>query len=500
MNVQKQIFNSYLQGKNIFMTGPGGTGKSYIIKKIYEDALEKNIKVKCTALTGVAALLLNCDASTLHAWSGIGLCKKNIEEIIKHVINSKYRSFNWLNTDLLIIDEISMMSKKMFEILDNIGKKVRNNDKPFGGIQIIMSGDFFQLPPVENNDSNYYFCFESKSFINSFDCIYSLKTIYRQSGDSLFKKMLKNLRIGLISKNSLKVLNDKVIGNNIYNLPEEIIKIVPKKKQSDEINKYYLDNIKSKVFKYRRSFVKIKQDKISSENIKKRSLLSESERDQELKYLKDSTLTNEVTELKKGAYVMLIANISPEEGLVNGSCGKVIDFTDDHLPVVEFRLPISEKNISKSNKIENTSESNKSNGNGENSEKSKNSEIGANGENSKIGESENEEKNINSENKNYIKIEKVIGFHCWNSETLPDIALKQLPLILAWSITIHKCQGLTLDKAIIDASNNIFEAGQLYVALSRVKNLEGLSLMNFDINSLKIHSSVIKFYKENNLL
>lgn len=440
MSIQKQIFNSYLEGKNIFMTGPGGTGKSYIIKKIYEDAIEKNIKVKCTALTGVAALLLNCDASTIHGWANIGLCKANLSKILNIISTSKYRSYNWLNTDLLIIDEISMMSKKLFEILDKIGRYIRNCDKPFGGIQIIMSGDFFQLPPVEI-ENNYYFCFESDKFLDSFDSIYCLKTIYRQNGDTIYKNLLRNLRIGLITKKNLELLNSKVIKDkSIYDLPEEIIKIVPTKKQSNEINDYYLSKIKSKVYKYKRSFIEIKQDKLTIDNKKKFNLISENEKQLEMKYLQESTLTNEVTLLKKNAFVMCIANISPEENIVNGTCGKIIDFSVENLPIVEF---------------------------------------GQNEEN---------------------KIIKTIGFHLWNSETIPSIAFKQIPLILAWSVTIHKCQGLTLDRAIIDASNNIFEAGQLYVALSRVKSFDGLNLINFDINSLKINSNVIKFYKENNLL
>ena len=163
-DLQKIIFNKYLNKENIFISGPGGSGKSYIIKYIYNHAEKNNKKIKVCALTGCAAILLKCKATTIHSFSGIGIANKSIEEITKNVIENKQKYKNWKNLELLIIDEVSMLSLKIFLVLDNICKKIFNNKMtPFGGLQIIFSGDFYQLPPVynKNDDINSkLFCFE----------------------------------------------------------------------------------------------------------------------------------------------------------------------------------------------------------------------------------------------------------------------------------------------------------------------------------------------------
>ena len=143
--MQQQIFEAYLNGDNIFMTGPGGTGKTYTIKNIYKHAIENNKKICVTALTGVAAVLLDCNAMTLHSWAGIGLANKSDMAIINKIYKSKYYRHNWENTEILIIDEVSMMSAQLFDLLNKIGQIIRKNNKPFGGIQIIFSGDFFSI-------------------------------------------------------------------------------------------------------------------------------------------------------------------------------------------------------------------------------------------------------------------------------------------------------------------------------------------------------------------
>ena len=227
MNKHSEILNSYSNGKNIFITGPGGTGKTYAIKQIYKDAISNNKKICVTALTGVAAILLDCNATTLHSWSGIGTGNKNDFYIINKVTKSKFYRHNWENTDVLIIDEISMMSCKLFELLDKIGKTIRLNKKPFGGIQIIFSGDFFQLPPVKETT----FCFESENFNTSFDKIIYLTKVYRQS-DVLYKKLLLNMRKGLISKNSINILNSKIIDEEFDKNMNNITRLVPTKNKS----------------------------------------------------------------------------------------------------------------------------------------------------------------------------------------------------------------------------------------------------------------------------
>lgn len=425
MNNHKQIFQSYLDSENILITGAGGTGKTYIIKKIYNHAISNKVKICVTGLTGVAAILLDCNATTLHSWSGIGISNRSDTCIINKIVKSKFYKHNWENTELLIIDEISMMSSKIFDLLDKIGQTIRLNKKPFGGIQIIFSGDFFQLPPVKETE----FCFESNNFNKSFDKIINLTKIYRQN-DILFKKLLLNMRKGLITRKSIELLKSKVITDNFDKNTNDITRLVPIKQKANLINNYFISKIKEKKYIYRRNY-KEKTDNLSENEKIKLDLMSENEKENEYNFIKESTLSEENLILKKGAYVMCISNIDLNLGIANGSTGIVVDFTIEKLPIVQFN-------------------------------------------NSKI----------------------VIGKKEWKSENIPGISIFQIPLILAWGITIHKAQGLTLDKAIIDIGSDIFEAGQMYVALSRIKSLQGVFLKEFNINNLKINSKVLNYYKE----
>ena len=163
-NEQKFAFNKYINGENIFITGPGGAGKTYLISHIVEHAKINKRQFKVCALTGCAAILLMCGAVTLHRFAGIGLATGTIDSVVNRVIKNGHRRVNWNIIDLLIVDEVSMLSLKIFKILDIIGRKIKKRpDLPFGGIQIIFSGDFYQLPPVGDIDDpeSQKFCFET---------------------------------------------------------------------------------------------------------------------------------------------------------------------------------------------------------------------------------------------------------------------------------------------------------------------------------------------------
>ena len=429
MNKHKEIFESYLNEENIFITGPGGTGKTYVIKQIYEHAINNNKKISVTALTGVASVLLDCNATTIHSWSGIGISNKTETQIINKINRSKFYKHNWENTDILIIDEISMMSSRLFDLLNKIGQVIRCNKKPFGGIQLIFSGDFFQLPPVKET----FFCFESEQFNNIFDKIINLTKVFRQN-DIIYKKLLLNMRKGLITKKSIDLLNSKIIDDKFDKNAKNITRLVPTKNKAFEINDHFINCIKDKKYIYKRTY-KENVDNLSKTEKNKLDLMSDIEKEYEYNYIKESTLTEENLVLKKGAYVMCIANLDIGEGIANGTTGIIVDFSPQKLPIVQFD-----------------------------------------------------------------KHKIVIGKKEWKSENVPGISVFQIPLILAWGITIHKAQGLTLDKAIIDIGKDLFEAGQMYVALSRIKSLEGVYLKEFNINNLKINYKVLNYYKtfENN--
>lgn len=428
MNLSKEqelVFEKYINGENLFITGVGGTGKTKIIQLIANDAKEKEKKFQVCAMTGCAAVLLNCKANTLHSWAGIGLARGSINDVISRVIKSKFRRKNWNSIELLIIDEVSMLSEKLFIILDTIAKIIKKNQKPFGGIQIIFAGDFHQLPPIgeEDDEKSINFCFESELFDLTFKNQILLKTIFRQK-DPKYQKILSEIRTGKLKSSSLKILNKYIRDPE----PDMLIKppiLLAKRKNVDYINQTELSKLEIVGKEYNL--------KEHNQDDEEKNKFTNEDKNYELRYLKNNILAEEKLVLKVGAQVMCIANIDIEgtNAIVNGSQGIVIDIKDD-LPIVKF----------------------------------KNGEI------------------------------RIIKEHLWKSEIIPGIGIKQIPLIHAWAITIHKAQGLTLESAQIDIGQNIFECGQTYVALSRLVSLEGLYLIAFCPSKIKLYKKVIEFYEK----
>ena len=429
---QQIAFDKYIQGKNIFITGPGGTGKSSLIKHIQKDAYRKGLNIQVCALTGCAAVLLECKAKTIHSWGGIGLGNGTIQQIITKINKNTYAKSNWKKTDILIIDEVSMMSHKLFETLDAIGKTIRKSSKPFGGIQLLFSGDFYQLPPVGNNDEieTTEFCFQSQLWYQTFllDNHIQLIKIFRQS-DPIYQKILNQVREGRIKKST----NIALLHNVGRNMTDDIIvkptKLLPTRNKVDNINISEMNNLDGKEIEYKVKY-HIDLEMTSAERIRRFEISQESIK-MELTYLKGNLRCDEILKLKIGAQVMCIVNIQLENDdiLCNGAQGIVIKINEQGFPVVRYR----------------------------------------NG------------------------YEMVMTNHVWPSETMPGIGVSQVPLILAWALTIHKSQGSTLDVAEIDAGSSIFECGQTYVALSRVKSLEGLYLTSFDVNKIKINKKAQDF-------
>lgn len=460
---QQEVFNKYLNGDNIFITGPGGSGKSLLIKKIYSDAIKKGKNIKITAMTGCAALLLECNAKTLHSWSGIGTGNLNcsFDKLIKKIMLNKYNLNNWRKTEILVIDEISMLSLKIFELLNYIGQRIRKNYSPFGGIQIIMSGDFYQLPPIGNNDDiqTKQFCFESELWDNVFkeDCQIELIKIFRQN-DEIYMNILNQIREGKIKRKSNTLLNNIVgreIDKNLISIPT---KLYPTKNSVEFINNYNLENLNSeiKIFKMTYNISADTKRNISSNII-----------DFEFKLLTDNLLCEKELKLKIGAQVMSIINITNLSYEKKCSSLKVLNNISFHSREQKFKI---EDDI-------------------ENEEL-----LISNGSNGIV------KSFCNTTGYPIVKfnngIEMLMMPHNWQSENYQGLSILQIPLILSWALTIHKSQGSTLDCAEIDVGSGIFECGQTYVALSRVKNLNGLYLTSYDVSKIKINKKVKEFYEK----
>ena len=226
---QLLAYNKYIAGENIFITGAGGTGKSALIRHIQQDASKKGHDIHVCALTGTAAVLLACKAKTVHSWAGIGKGTASTEALIEKIKKNRFLKQIWKATDILVIDEISMMSKSLFEKLDAIGRAIRMKQEPFGGIQLIFSGDFYQLPPVPDKDDldTGKFCFESDIWFQTFkvENHVILSKIFRQS-DPQWQKCLNQLREGRVKMSTnnllLELVTSKQVDENMFVKPTKL--------------------------------------------------------------------------------------------------------------------------------------------------------------------------------------------------------------------------------------------------------------------------------------
>jgi len=430
---QQKAIDKYINKENIFITGPGGSGKSAVIRKIVEHADKTGIRYQVCGLTGCASVLLKCGAKTLHSWSGIGLGKGAIEIVSHKVAANKYKRNNWRNVDLLIIDEVSMMSEHLIELLDMTAKKCRKNNRLFGGLQVIFSGDFYQLAPVGDRDDEskrtHNFCFESPLFDQLFpnDNKICFNEIFRQT-DNTYTKILNQIRVGKISNNSIRTLTERV-GKKYTGTDIKPTRIYPLKKLVHKLNTTSMAKLTGSERKF-----KIEAAPIPDMNSFRELNITPNQIKTEIEYLKNNVNCDKTLVLKKGAQVMCIVNIDVDgssASICNGSQGVVEDFDSiTGYPIVKFRNGIT----------------------------------------------------------------RLMKPHSWDSELYPNVSVLQVPLILAWAITIHKAQGASIELAEIDVGNSVFACGQTYVALSRVVSLDGLYLTSFNYKKIKVSSKVKKFY------
>jgi len=432
---QQFAFNKYVDKQNIFITGPGGSGKSALIKIINEDAHNKLKNIQVCALTGCAAVLLDCKAKTLHSWAGIGLGNGTIEYLVAKINKNKFTKALWREIEILVVDEISMLSLKLFNILNQIGKIIRRNPRPFGGIQLIFLGDFYQLPPVGDKDDleTQCYCFESIDWNTTFhnENQIQLIKIFRQK-DEMYCNILNQIRQGKIKRKTNNLLLGYVGRPLNDDLIVEPTKLLPTRSKVENINKKKMSLLLGEEREYKIKY--IKEIELSRQDREKQSIFSQKEKDFELEFLANNLICDKEIKLKIGSQVMCIINIQTnlKVELCNGSQGIVTNFCEiTGYPCVKFN----------------------------------------NG------------------------IERIMTRHNWISDKIPGIGVSQVPIILAWALTIHKSQGATMDAAEIDVGSEIFECGQTYVALSRVKSLDGLYLTSFDASKICINKKVKEFYE-----
>ena len=417
---QKKALENISLGKNIFLTGEAGTGKSYLVNRLKEISKSQAIKLAVTALTGTAAYLLG--GTTLHAWAGIGLGKDDIKSLIVKINKSKNAQSKWKEVDILVIDEISMMSSDLLDKLEKLARFYRDPNKIFGGIQVIIIGDFYQLPPVCCGNDKINFCFKADCWKKLIDINIVLEEVVRQS-DPLLKKCLSEIRRGIVSKETLEVMKSRIA----VKLPESSItptRLYPNKSNVEAINSKNLVKLGGKLKSYKLSI-----------NVTRQGKPYTSYNGYEIERLiKHITCEDKLT-ISVGAQVMLIYNLDMESGLVNGSRGIVLETNKNNVKV-QF---------------------------------------------------------INGEVREIERQQWIVSL-----DNQIEITFSQIPLILAWAITVHKSQGASLDLAEIDAGMTIFEYGQAYVALSRIKSLEGLRLIAFDHRKIRANPEVTKFYQSIN--
>jgi len=430
---QKSVLDFLLRGDNVFLTGGGGVGKSYLLSVIYTEypgmrgRLDDNHRVpriQMCALTGCAALLLGHKAKTLHSWAGIGLGKGTLQELYLKIRKNRTSMQKWTSTDILIIDEVSMMTAELLDKLNELGKKVRCNRKPFGGIQVVLVGDFYQLPPVNKSDEPVRFAFESEAWKEAaFTCV-ELTHIQRQK-DEVFQKILREARGGSLTKESCTILRSREgldwKGNRV-----KPTLLFPRRAEVEMINDSNMRALKGARHSYPARLVydgKMPAGFIESDAAFQQSLQ---------KFDSDAAYALQL-ELAQDAQVMLIANLDPDAGLVNGSRGCIVGFSEaGDLPIVEF---------------------------------------------------------VNG-------LRRPVGTHNWPIEDYEFCSRTQIPLRLAWACTTHKAQGCSLDSALVDIGAGNFEFGQAYVALSRARSLDALYVHDFDPMAFKTHNKVKAFYQQ----
>ncbi|USZ14424.1 AAA family ATPase [Moraxella sp. FZFQ2102] len=405
-------------GQNVFLTGQAGAGKTYVLNQYIDYLRVRGVPVAITASTGIAATHMN--GMTIHSWSGIGIADSFEKVNLQRLAGREDYLDRIRNTKVLIVDEISMLHLKQVDAIDAVMRHFRKSELPFGGVQVIFSGDFFQLPPVgeKGETSKEKYAFMSKAWLECNFQICYLTEQHRQAGQGEREKyglslndILNQIRSQTVTQQAVDVLS----GTQMHTVAMNRTRLYTHNTDVDKINQKELDQLDATP----QSFVAVS----TGEKALRETLLK-------------SVRAPETLTLKIGAKVMFVKNM-PLLGVYNGTMGEIKAFMgvsgkqykDAKAVIDEVAYPIVQLN---------------------------------NG-----GEVLAEPEEWTTEGR--------------DGEVLASVT--QVPLCLAWAITVHKSQGMTLDAAEIDLSKT-FEMGQGYVALSRLRSLDGLKLLGLKINSL----------------
>ena len=404
---QKDAFDILKMGHNVFLTGAAGSGKTHLLNQYINYLKEKKIGVGITASTGIAATHMN--GRTIHSWCGMGIKDAMTDEDIKKLLWKDYLRANMLPAKVLIIDEISMLHDYHLDLVNRICKTFRNSPLPFGGLQVILCGDFFQLPPVSKNGEKSEFVYSSDTWREMDIKICYLQEQHRQE-DTKFLKVLNEIRGNRVTEATKLHLHQRI--NPPINMDIPPTKLYTHNLDVDAINSFELGKIKKEPKTYNMTSFGAKAL---------------------VEMLKKSCLAPEELIVKEGAVVMFVKN-NFGKGYVNGTLGKVIGFDkESNYPIIET-----------------------------------------------------------------INKDKIIAEpESWTVEEGEKVIaeISQVPLRLAWAITVHKSQGMSLDAAVIDLSK-AFEPGMGYVALSRVRKLAGIKLLGINETAYKVDEDIIEFDKE----
>jgi ATP-dependent DNA helicase PIF1 len=391
-------------GANVFLTGEPGSGKTHTINAYVNFLREHDIEPAITASTGIAATHIG--GMTIHAWSGIGIKDELSPYDLDRLSTNEYLVKRLTKTKVLIIDEVSMLSAETLNMVDQVCRALRRSELSFGGLQVVLVGDFFQLPPVTRSGQRMQFAFQSASWRELRPLVLYLHEQHRQD-DQIFLNVLSALRLNKFDVSHQGYLASRVIGDE-GELPVGVTKLFCHNQDVDRLNDDELECLETEARCYQMQTTG-------------RTALVET--------LKKGCLSPENLKLKVGATIMFTKN-NPQAGFVNGTLGVVMAYEQEtDYPIIKTR------------------------------------------HGQKI----------------------TVSPMDWSVEEEGKIKarINQIPLRLAWAITVHKSQGMSLDEAVIDLGA-AFEYGQGYVALSRVRRLSGLHLIGYNERSLLVHPDILK--------